>query len=437
MMAQVLVVEVFAEGTFDWGIDAALRTRRSRPRPKAAGEWCATSAATRARTSSTCARRSPSCARARCARWTAGTIAGREVVDGMLHRILRDMITNRPREQREDIRESLIEAMEAAANPRRCSRSSTRSSRAGRRPRAPASSRSPPRRHEAADEPLRAVPRAASRAPPRALYRIYKLPAVWRRWRGLPKRTDAELGAAHERAARVVLASALDLRGVIIKTVPGDRDALRRFPPAFIERLKQCHDAVPPKPFALMREAVERELGKPARRRVREFDETPIASASLAQVHGARLLDGTEVAVKVQYPDIEDIVRTDLAQHASAPAASTSGSTRSRWSCCRCSRSSRRTSASSSTSSARRERRPRARAVRETTRVSCRASTASTRRGACWSMERVRGIKITEKAADRRRRPRPARRGAGPDAHLRAHDPGRRASSRPTRTPAT
>jgi predicted unusual protein kinase regulating ubiquinone biosynthesis (AarF/ABC1/UbiB family) len=43
-----------------------------------------------------------------------------------------------------------------------------------------------------------------------------------------------------------------------------------------------------------------------------EFSETPIASASLAQVHAARLLDGTEVAVKVQYPDIEDIVETDL-----------------------------------------------------------------------------------------------------------------------------
>ena len=43
-----------------------------------------------------------------------------------------------------------------------------------------------------------------------------------------------------------------------------------------------------------------------------EFAETPIAAASLAQVHAARLLDGTEVAVKVQYPDIEDIVRTDL-----------------------------------------------------------------------------------------------------------------------------
>jgi hypothetical protein len=46
-----------------------------------------------------------------------GTLAGREVVDGLLHRILREITRNRPREQREDIRESLIEAMQGAANP--------------------------------------------------------------------------------------------------------------------------------------------------------------------------------------------------------------------------------------------------------------------------------------------------------------------------------
>ena len=42
------------------------------------------------------------------------------------------------------------------------------------------------------------------------------------------------------------------------------------------------------------------------------FDETPIASASLAQVHGATLRDGRKVAVKVQYPDIDDIVQMDI-----------------------------------------------------------------------------------------------------------------------------
>ena len=106
MMAQVLVVEVFAEGTFDWGFrllsNPAVSARRKRR-----ARWSITSAATRARTSSICARRCPRCARGRCARSTGSTIAGRTVVDGMLHNMLREMTRNRPREQRDDVRENL------------------------------------------------------------------------------------------------------------------------------------------------------------------------------------------------------------------------------------------------------------------------------------------------------------------------------------------
>jgi predicted unusual protein kinase regulating ubiquinone biosynthesis (AarF/ABC1/UbiB family) len=62
----------------------------------------------------------------------------------------------------------------------------------------------------------------------------------------------------------------------------------------------------------VVRTIVEAELGKPMDAVFSEFDETALASASLAQVHRGRLVDGREVAVKVQYPDIEDIIRTDL-----------------------------------------------------------------------------------------------------------------------------
>ena len=144
------------------------------------------------------------------------------------------------------------------------------------------------------------------------LYALYKVPAWTRRLLGLPKRTDAELGPRHERAANAILATALSMRGVIIKMCQAVATRADVFPPAFVERLKECHDRVPPKPWPVVQAAVERELGKPIGAVFAEFEPTPIAAASLAQVHAARLLDGTEVAVKVQYPDIEDIVRTDL-----------------------------------------------------------------------------------------------------------------------------
>jgi predicted unusual protein kinase regulating ubiquinone biosynthesis (AarF/ABC1/UbiB family) len=145
-----------------------------------------------------------------------------------------------------------------------------------------------------------------------SLWCLYKLPAAWRRLRGLPEKKGTQLDATHERAARVVLACALDLRGVIIKTCQAVATRSDQFPPAFVNQLKQLHDAVPAKPFEVVRDVVEGELGKPLGAVFERFDETPLASASLAQVHGARLRDGREVAVKVQYPDIEEIVQVDI-----------------------------------------------------------------------------------------------------------------------------
>jgi predicted unusual protein kinase regulating ubiquinone biosynthesis (AarF/ABC1/UbiB family) len=143
-----------------------------------------------------------------------------------------------------------------------------------------------------------------------ALWLLYKPPEYARR---LLRRPQPDRTATHERAARLVLRCALDLRGVIIKLCQSVATRSDVFPPPFIEVLKQCHDAVPPQPFGVIRAAVERELGKPLSAVFSEFEPEPLAAASLAQVHRARLHGGQQVAVKVQYPDIEDIVRTDLA----------------------------------------------------------------------------------------------------------------------------
>jgi predicted unusual protein kinase regulating ubiquinone biosynthesis (AarF/ABC1/UbiB family) len=144
------------------------------------------------------------------------------------------------------------------------------------------------------------------------LWAHYKLPEYGRKLLGRPPLGKAEKSRLHEISGEWILACALAMRGVMIKMCQGVATRADTFPPELVEKLKQCHDAVPPKPFAVVRAAVERELGKPLSALFSAFAEEPIASASLAQVHAARLLSGEEVAVKVQYPDIEDIVQTDL-----------------------------------------------------------------------------------------------------------------------------
>ena len=71
-------------------------------------------------------------------------------------------------------------------------------------------------------------------------------------------------------------------------------------------------DAEPMDPV-LVAAVVERELGRPPEELFAEFASAPIAAASIGQVHAARLHDGTEVAVKVQYPGVADAIGDDLA----------------------------------------------------------------------------------------------------------------------------
>jgi ubiquinone biosynthesis protein len=79
------------------------------------------------------------------------------------------------------------------------------------------------------------------------------------------------------------------------------------------DELARLQDRVPPFPSELAVAEVERSLGKPIAELFASFEETPVASASIAQVHLATLHDGSEVAVKVLRPGVEAAVARDLA----------------------------------------------------------------------------------------------------------------------------
>jgi ubiquinone biosynthesis protein len=85
------------------------------------------------------------------------------------------------------------------------------------------------------------------------------------------------------------------------------------FPPELVGEFKKCRDQVPAEPFEVVRRIVEEELARPMGQVFAEFDERPLAAASIAQVHRARLLDGTEVVVKVQRPSVAELVHRDIA----------------------------------------------------------------------------------------------------------------------------
>lgn len=76
-----------------------------------------------------------------------------------------------------------------------------------------------------------------------------------------------------------------------------------------LERVKQAADYMPKRQLEAQ---LESQLGADWRSKLLEFDPVPIAAASIGQVHRARLLDGTEVAMKIQYPGVAESIDSDL-----------------------------------------------------------------------------------------------------------------------------
>lgn len=83
-------------------------------------------------------------------------------------------------------------------------------------------------------------------------------------------------------------------------------------PRVYLDALERLQDNVTPFPFAQVEDTVVRELGKPLAESFATFESTPVAAASLGQVHRATLHSGETVAVKVLRPRIREIVRGDI-----------------------------------------------------------------------------------------------------------------------------
>ena len=84
------------------------------------------------------------------------------------------------------------------------------------------------------------------------------------------------------------------------------------FPEELVSEFKKCRDQVPAQPFDVVRATVEEDFGAPLEDIFASFDETPLAAASIAQVHAAVLITGEPVVVKVQRTTVALLVNKDI-----------------------------------------------------------------------------------------------------------------------------
>ena len=124
---------------------------------------------------------------------------------------------------------------------------------------------------------------------------------------GHPKRKEPYTQAEHMRMALEDLGTTFIKLGQILSTRPD------LVPPEYIVQFSRLQDSVPPIPYHQVSEVITRELDAQPEKIFKTFDLQPLASASIGQVHTARLPDGTPVVIKVQRSGVEAVVEEDLA----------------------------------------------------------------------------------------------------------------------------
>lgn len=119
---------------------------------------------------------------------------------------------------------------------------------------------------------------------------------------------------SYTRMADQIVDTLGELKGAVMKVGQIASQTQDFLPREFSDALERLQKEAPPMPFEVIVGQVESELGKPVSELFEYLQEQPYAAASIGQVHRARLHDGTDVIVKVQYPGVDESCDSDLKQ---------------------------------------------------------------------------------------------------------------------------
>ncbi len=130
------------------------------------------------------------------------------------------------------------------------------------------------------------------------------------RWAAGARRTGGSVSRADLSRRLRIAAEALGPTYIKLAQIISSGEGL--FPEELVNETKKCRDQVPPESWEDVRRVVEEDLGRPIAELFSYFETTPLAAASIAQVHRATLGTGEDVVVKVQRPTVATLVRQDL-----------------------------------------------------------------------------------------------------------------------------
>lgn len=142
---------------------------------------------------------------------------------------------------------------------------------------------------------------------------LLKLNLNSKKWSYIGGYSEAKSIARRKKQAVWIRESLLELGPTFIKVGQLFSTRADLFPSEYVDELSKLQDQVPAFTYEQVEKIIKNDLGKPLHKLFRSFDPTPLAAASLGQVHKAQLHSGEEVVVKVQRPGLKKLFTIDLA----------------------------------------------------------------------------------------------------------------------------